>query len=82
MIAFFATMITVRKQRGLHMALAKTRKKIRARRLDGITGAPKVPGRHADVYFQEQLLTFKSENRNAFTEFLKTTKWENLQVSP
>jgi len=55
MTAFFATMITVRKQRGLHMTLAKTRKKIRARRLDGISGAPKVPGRHADVYFQEQV---------------------------
>lgn len=38
------------------MAIPKPRKKTkRVRRLEGISGAPKVPGRHADVYFQEEV---------------------------
>ena len=38
------------------MAISKSRKKTtRARRLEGIAGAPKLPGRHADVYFQEEV---------------------------
>ena len=38
------------------MAIPKPRKKtVRARRLEGIAGAPKTPGRRADVYFQEEV---------------------------
>jgi hypothetical protein len=38
------------------MAIPKSRKKtVRARRLEGIAGAPKTPGRRADVYFQEEV---------------------------
>jgi hypothetical protein len=38
------------------MAIPKPRKKTkRVRRLEGLAGAPKLPGRHADVYFQEEV---------------------------
>ena len=38
------------------MSIPKPRKKtVRARRLEGLAGAPKLPGRHADVYFQEEV---------------------------